>query len=90
MSVRDLTPTEALLSCAAAETAQELHAARQALIATGARMLDDLDRSALVSGDGTAGAYLLAGPKASCARRSERLVVRLAARAARPGTGAEL
>lgn len=83
-----LSATEALLACAAAETTEEFHAARLALIANGVGMLSDVDRSALVSGDGTAGRYLLGGtgfvPADGCARRSMRLQVRLLARLARP------
>jgi hypothetical protein len=86
MSAR-LTATDAVLSCAAAQTREELHLARLALIDTGRAVLTDLDRGSLVSGTGDAGRYLLGGsghPSDTTARRSSRLQVRLLARLARP------
>ncbi|MCR6706583.1 MAG: hypothetical protein NVV66_18470 [Cellulomonas sp.] len=56
-----LTPTDALLALAAATTLEEMHAARLAVIETGAAMLRPLDRRGLVAGDGTAGHLLLGG-----------------------------
>lgn len=84
----DLTATDALLSAAAATTEAEMHAARLALIATGADVLKGLDYASLVSGTGTAGRRLLGGtgtvPADTTARRSSRLQVRLLAQLARP------
>ena len=77
----DLTPTEALLSVAAATTEAEMHTAMLALIGTGSAVLTDVDTSGLVSGDGTAGEYLLAGTGRHghdhLAQRARRLQMRL-------------
>lgn len=85
-----LNATDAVLACAAAETPEEMHAARFAVISNGVGMLADIDRSSVVSGDGTAGAYLLGGtgfaPADGSARRAMRLQVRLSAGLARPDT----
>ena len=84
-----LTATDALLACAAAETRAELHAARLALIDAGTGVIKDINRTTVVTGDGTAGRHLLAGtgmvPADSCAIRSSRLQVRLFAHLAREG-----
>lgn len=74
---RDLTPTEAVLAAAAATTPAEMHAARMALIATGDGLMTRLDRSLVVSGDGTAGRRLLGGIGGSCAARTTVLEARL-------------
>lgn len=58
---RHAAATDALLSLAAAQTPQEVAAARRDLIATGGAMLLTLDRSRMVVGDGSAGRGLLAG-----------------------------
>ncbi|EYR64657.1 hypothetical protein N866_07025 [Actinotalea ferrariae CF5-4] len=83
----DLTPVEAFLSIAAADTRAEMHAARLALISSGAGMLKGLDTTDLVSGDGTAGRSLLGGTgnplHDHLSQRAARLQVRLFARLAR-------
>jgi len=87
-----VSATEALLSQTAAVTPAEVHAARLALIATGAGASRPLDRSGVrpVVGDGGAGTVLLGsrnlggwlvGPGPSCAARSSALLVRDAPRA---------
>lgn len=78
-----LSATEALLAQAAAETSVEVLTARLHLIATGSAVIKPMDRTLLVSGDGTAGHGLLGGerhgvwlegPGPSCAIRSYRLI----------------
>lgn len=54
-----LSATEALLSCAAAETAVEMLAARMALIENAGGALAAPDTRLLLAGDGTAGRHLL-------------------------------
>ena len=81
MSAR-LTATDAVLACAAATTRAELHAARMALVTSGASTLTvDLDTSGMVAGDGTAGRVLLGGTgwtrNDSTAARSSRIQTRL-------------
>jgi hypothetical protein len=75
-----LSPTDALLACAAATSRAELHTARLALITSGAGVLTDLDTTGLLAGDGTAGRALLGGSSRlvdSCAARSHRIQDRL-------------
>lgn len=89
-----LTPTEALLSCAAAETLEEMFAARLALIETGSGAITQLDTTGLARDftdpetGGLAGQYILGGsglgPADTCARRSRRLLLRLRADLATP------
>lgn len=97
-----LSATEALLSCAAAETAVEMAAARMALIENGSGVMAKPDRGLLVSGTGDAGRHLLGAtpPRPpdvslsvwavyasnSCAMRSSRLQDRLRDQLARPTT----
>lgn len=59
-TITGLSPTEALLAAAAAETPQEMGAARRALIATGSRAFEGPDLTLLIHGDGRAGRHLLA------------------------------
>ena len=84
-----LTPTEAVLACAAAESTLELHEARMALIESGGAMMADLDTTGLLAGDGTAGRTLLGGTGSSwrdtCAARSHRIGEHLRAELNRKG-----
>lgn len=87
-----LSPTEALLSCAAAVDRSEMQAARLALIATAAGAMRDLDRSLVIAGDGTAGRVLLSGVRpspwsthVSCAIRSLQLETRMVSGASTGG-----
>ncbi len=76
-----MSPTEAVLSAAAAVTREEMAAARAELIETGYHMVEPMDTGLLVSGVGNAGSRLLAGDARrllrSCAKRSTILKVRL-------------
>lgn len=72
MTAADLSPTEALLSCAAAVTEDELATARLALIRTGPRVLLPLDTALLLDGDGTAGSRLLGMRRGSAAVETRR------------------
>ncbi len=71
--------TEAVLSAAIAETRAEHQAAFLALIDGGAKILNPLDRTLLLAGDGTAGRALLGGPindaqaEPSAVRRQNRI-----------------
>lgn len=88
-----LSVTDAILAHAAASTGAEMHAARMALLTVkgGAHLLAGLDRTGLLAGDGTAGNALLGGSahrlavEPSCARRSNRILLRLAAARAEGG-----
>lgn len=81
-----MSATEGVLAMAAALTHEELLAGRLAVIGSGRQVLDPLDRSLLVAGDGSAGRVLLAGSRAdgrdgepTTGRRSLRLYRREAA-----------
>lgn len=83
MSAPALSPTEALLSQAAAVSGHEVHLSRLALIECGGAVVTEIDKALLVAGDGTAGQQLLGGPRpspwpsrSSCAIRSSRLLRR--------------
>jgi hypothetical protein len=82
MTASELSPTEALLSCAAALTEEELTTARLALVKTGPRVLFPLDTRLLLAGDGTAGARLL-GLRRGSATVETRRGVSLALRSTR-------
>ncbi|UJP39357.1 hypothetical protein [Cellulomonas palmilytica] len=81
-----LTPTDALLALAAAQSPAEVNAARLALIETGSAMLRPLDRRGVLVGDGTAG-HLLLGGAAHRAPDSLWFVARRAGMITLRGTG---